>query len=160
VVSGARPQKVLGLFYDSHLPYTIDHIHSDALKRTVPTLAEMTRKALEILGDAPNGFLLQVEGGRVDHAAHANDAASIMWDQLAFDDAVEVVYEFVAKRDDTLMIVTSDHGNANPGLNGMGRRVRGVEQGDGACCSTRNARSRSCRTSCAARAAQTRCATS
>jgi alkaline phosphatase len=43
-----------------------------------------------------------------------------MWDQLAFDDAVEVVYEFVAKRDDTLMLITSDHGNANPGLNGMG----------------------------------------
>ena len=119
-ISNARPDKVLGLFYDSHLPYTVDHLHSDELKRTVPTLAEMARKALEILGDAPNGFLLQIEGGRVDHAAHANDAAAIMWDQLAFDDAVEVVYEFVAKRNDTLLIITSDHGNANPGLNGMG----------------------------------------
>ena len=119
-IGSARPEKVLGLFYDSHVPYTVDHIHSDELKRTVPTLAEMTRKALEILGDAPNGFLLQVEGGRVDHAAHANDAAGIMWDQLAFDDAVEVVYEFVAKRSDTLLIITSDHGNSNPGLNGMG----------------------------------------
>jgi alkaline phosphatase len=120
VISNARPEKVLGLFYDSHVPYTIDHIHSDELKRTVPTLAEMTRKALQILGDAPNGFLLQVEGGRVDHAAHANDAAGIMWDQLAFDDAIEVTYEFVAKRNDTLLIITSDHGNSNPGLNGMG----------------------------------------
>jgi alkaline phosphatase len=119
-ISNARPEKVLGLFYDSHVPYTIDHIHSDELKRTVPTLAEMTRKALEILGDAPNGFLLQVEGGRVDHAAHANDAAGIMWDQLAFDDAIEVAYEFAAKRNDTLLIITSDHGNSNPGLNGMG----------------------------------------
>jgi alkaline phosphatase len=120
VISNARPEKVLGLFYDSHVPYTIDHIHSDELKRTVPTLAEMTRKALQILGDAPNGFLLQVEGGRVDHAAHANDAAGIMWDQLAFDDAIEVAYEFAAKRNDTLLIITSDHGNSNPGLNGMG----------------------------------------
>jgi alkaline phosphatase len=120
VISNARPEKVLGLFYDSHVPYTIDHIHSDELKRTVPTLAEMTRKALEILGDAPNGFLLQVEGGRVDHAAHANDAAGIMWDQLAFDDAIEVAYEFAAKRNNTLLIITSDHGNSNPGLNGMG----------------------------------------
>jgi alkaline phosphatase len=119
-ISNARPEKVLGLFYDSHVPYTVDHIHSDELKRTVPTLAEMTRKALEILGDAPNGFLLQVEGGRVDHAAHANDAAGIMWDQLAFDDAIEVAYEFAAKRNDTLLIITSDHGNSNPGLNGMG----------------------------------------
>lgn len=119
-ISDARPEKVLGLFYDSHVPYTVDHIHSEELRRTVPTLAEMTRKALEILGDAPNGFLLQVEGGRVDHAAHANDAAGIMWDQLAFDDAVEVAYEFASKRDDTLLIITSDHGNSNPGLNGMG----------------------------------------
>ncbi len=119
-ISNARPEKVLGLFYESHMPYTVDHIHSEELRRTVPTLAEMTRKALEILGDAPNGFLLQVEGGRVDHAAHANDAAGIMWDQLAFDDAVEVVYEFASKRDDTLVVVTSDHGNSNPGLNGMG----------------------------------------
>ncbi|MCS6918469.1 MAG: alkaline phosphatase [Fimbriimonadales bacterium] len=120
VMSNARPEKVLGLFYDSHVPYTVDHINSEELRRAVPTLAEMTRKALEILGNAPNGFLLQVEGGRVDHAAHANDAAGIMWDQLAFDDAVQVVYEFVSKRDDTLLIITSDHGNSNPGLNGMG----------------------------------------
>jgi len=43
-----------------------------------------------------------------------------MWDQLAFDDAIEVAYEFAAKRNDTLLIITSDHGNSNPGLNGMG----------------------------------------
>jgi alkaline phosphatase len=120
ILESTRPEKVLGLFSDSHLPYTVDHLHSDALRRTVPTLAEMTRKALEILSNAPNGFLLQIEGGRVDHAAHANDAAGIMWDQLAFDDAVEIAYEFVAKRTDTLLIVTSDHGNSNPGLNGIG----------------------------------------
>ncbi|MFQ3610953.1 MAG: alkaline phosphatase [Fimbriimonadales bacterium] len=120
VLSAERPDKVLGLFYGSHVPYTVDHINSEELKRTVPTLAEMTRKALEILSNAPNGFLLQIEGGRVDHAAHANDASAILWDQLAFDDAVVVVHEFVSRRDDTLVIITSDHGNSNPGLNGMG----------------------------------------
>jgi alkaline phosphatase len=124
VVSKEVPEKVLGLFYNSHLPFTLDHLHSEELQRTVPTLAEMTRKALEILSRSPNGFLLQVEGGRVDHAAHANDAAAIMWDQLAFDDAIEVVYNFAARRDDTLVIITSDHGNSNPGLNGMGAEYR------------------------------------
>jgi len=124
VVSKETPEKVLGLFYNSHLPFTIDHLHSEELKRSVPTLAEMTRKALEILSRSPHGFLLQVEGGRVDHAAHANDAAAILWDQLAFDDAIEVVYQFAARRDDTLVIVTSDHGNSNPGLNGMGAEYR------------------------------------
>ncbi|GBC92079.1 Alkaline phosphatase 4 [bacterium HR15] len=124
VISRERPDKVLGLFYNSHLPFTIDHLNSEELKRQVPTLAEMTRKALEILSRSPNGFLLQVEGGRVDHAAHANDAAAILWDQLAFDDAIEVVYDFAAHRDDTLVIITSDHGNSNPGLNGMGTEYR------------------------------------
>ncbi len=124
VLSKETPDKVLGLFYNSHLPFTLDHLNSDELKRTVPTLAEMTRKALEILNRSPNGFLLQVEGGRVDHAAHANDAAAIMWDQLAFDDAIEVVYSFASHRDDTLVIITSDHGNSNPGLNGMGAGYR------------------------------------
>lgn len=120
VIGSERPEKVLGLFYNSHLPYTIDHLHSEQLRQEVPTLAEMTQKALEILSDSPEGFLLQVEGGRVDHAAHANDAAAILWDQLAFDDAVAVAHAFASRRDDTLVIVTSDHGNSNPGLNGMG----------------------------------------
>lgn len=128
-VTGAeRPEKVLGLFYNSHLPYTVDHIHSETLKQSVPTLAEMTRKAIEILSASPEGFLLQVEGGRVDHAAHANDAGAIMWDQLAFDDAIEVAYEFASKRNDTLVIITSDHGNSNPGLNGMGNEYGGSNQ--------------------------------
>ncbi len=120
VLSNERPDKVLGVFYSSHLPFTLDHIHSDELKRDVPTLAEMTRKALELLADAPNGFLIQVEGGRVDHAAHANDAAAILWDQLAFDDAVAVAHEFASRRGDTLVVITSDHGNSNPGLYGLG----------------------------------------
>lgn len=124
VCGPARPEKVLGLFADSHIPYTIDHRNRGEISRRVPTLAEMTRAALEILQHADEGFLLQVEGGRVDHAAHANDAAALLWDQLAFDDAIRVVRAFVAEHPDTLVIVTSDHGNANPGLNGMGPDYR------------------------------------
>ncbi len=80
----------------------------------------MTKAALEVLEKNPNGFLLQVEGGRVDHAAHANDAGAIFPDQVAFDDAMEVVLDFVERNPDTLMVVTTDHGNSNPGLTGMG----------------------------------------
>lgn len=113
-------KKVLGLFGTGHLPYTIDHLQSRELIDQVPTLSEMTRAAIGMLKDTPEGFVLQVEGGRIDHAAHNNDAAAILWDQLAFDDAVAEALKFADARDDTLVIVTTDHGNANPGLNGMG----------------------------------------
>ncbi|GIV21652.1 MAG: alkaline phosphatase [Armatimonadota bacterium] len=119
-----RPEKVLGLFYGGHVPYTIDHQNDPQIWERVPTLAEMTRAALEILSRSPKGFLLQVEGGRVDHAAHANDAAALLWDQLAFDDAIPVAVDFVRRHPDTLLVITSDHGNSNPGLNGMGEEYR------------------------------------
>lgn len=116
--------RVLGLFSPSHLPYTIDHRGDDALSRRVPTLEDMTRAALRLLARDDRGFLLQVEGGRVDHACHANDAAAALWDLLAFDDALGAALEFADGRRDTLVIVTTDHGNATPALNGMGPAYR------------------------------------
>ncbi len=121
----AHDDRLLGLFAEGHLPYSIDHRNSPDLRHRTPTLAEMTRSALDVLGSTSGGgFLLQVEGGRVDHAAHANDAAALLHDQLAFDDALDVALNFAMDRGDTLLIVTTDHGNANPGLNGMGSKYR------------------------------------
>jgi len=120
LTGSARPPRVLGLFDDGHLPYTIDQRNTAELAQRVPTLAEMTQAALELLAAGDRGFVLQVEGGRVDHAAHGNDAAALLWDQLAFDDAIAAVVAFARRRGDTLVVITSDHGNANPGLNGMG----------------------------------------
>lgn len=117
---GARRERMVGLFAGDHLPFSIDRNESEELKKSVPTLAEMTKAALESLVQHPGGFLLQVEGGRVDHAAHSNDAGALLWDQLAFDDAIGVVLEFLKDRPDTLVVVTTDHGNGNPGLNGVG----------------------------------------
>ena len=113
--------KLLGIFYDSHLPYTLDHKNILELRDSVPTLAEMTTEALGRLETKENGFILQVEGGRVDHAAHGNDAAGLIYDQIAFDDAVKVVMDYTKDRDDSLVILTTDHGNANPGLSAHGR---------------------------------------
>lgn len=112
--------KLLGIFSDSHLPYTIDRNSLSELRENVPTLAEMTTAALNRLDKNSDGFILQIEGGRVDHAAHGNDAAGIIYDQIAFDDAIKAVMDYTDGRDDTLVILTSDHGNANPGLSGLG----------------------------------------
>ena len=116
----AREEKLLGTFTRGHLPFTIDRDHNPAMAAAVPTLTEMTQAALSrfLTGDKP--FLLQIEGARIDHAAHLNDIGALLAEQLAFDDALAAVRILTAKRDDVLVIVTSDHGNANPGLNGMG----------------------------------------
>jgi len=117
-----KQKKLLGLFSDSHLPYMVDYDHSKEIRDFTPTLSEMTETALDHLSQNSDGFILQVEGGRVDHGAHSNDAAGIIYDQIAFDDAIKTVMDFTDGRDDTLVIVTTDHGNANPGLNGLGEK--------------------------------------
>ncbi len=121
--------RVLGLFADDHLPYSIDRARHAALQKRVPTLAEMTRFALANLALSKEGFLLQVEGGRVDHAAHDNDAAAMLHDQLAFDDAIGVALEFAREHPETLIVITTDHGTGNPGLSGMGSKYQRSDAG-------------------------------
>src|SRR5690606_14163812 len=66
------------------------------------------------------------EGGKVDWAAHANDVGGLLYDQLAFDDALAVAMAFAEADGDTLVIVTTDHGNANPGLFGSTKNFERV----------------------------------
>ncbi|HNQ90732.1 MAG TPA: alkaline phosphatase [Verrucomicrobiota bacterium] len=119
LAAAPRGQPCLGTFASGHLPFTIDHQASDELRKTVPTLADMTRAALRQL-EAAGHFILQVEGGRVDHGAHACDIATAVRDLVAFDDALAICLEFQQRVPDTLLVVTTDHGTANPGLNGTG----------------------------------------
>jgi alkaline phosphatase len=120
--------KLLGLFAAGHMPYTVDRNANAQLQREVPTLAEMTEAALASLASSSHGFLLQVEAGRVDHGAHASDAAATLWDQLAFDDAIAAVLRFTEHHPETLVVLTSDHGNSNPGLVGMGHEYTDSRQ--------------------------------
>lgn len=115
-----KPRKVLGIFHDSHMPYTVDHINSPELLATRPTLAEMTKAALATLQHSPKGFLLQIEGGKVDHGGHANDLAALLYDQMAFEEAVKAAVEFALKDKETLVIITADHATGGPALNGAG----------------------------------------
>ncbi len=108
--------KLLGIFAEDALPYYIDRNNDENLKKSVPTLAEMTQKAIESLQSHPKGFVIQVESGKVDWAAHANDIAGLIHDQVQFDEAIKVAIDFAEKDKNTLVIITSDHGNANPGI--------------------------------------------
>ncbi|GAB3414080.1 alkaline phosphatase [Niabella aquatica] len=107
---------LLGTFFNDGLPYALDRAQDKTLSETVPTLAEMTEKAIERLSKNKKGFVLQVESGKVDWAAHANDVGALLYEQAAFDDAIKTAIDFAEKDGNTLVIITTDHGNANPGL--------------------------------------------
>ena len=112
-----NPNKpLLGVFHEDGMPYTLDQNSDAKLLETIPTLAEMAKKAIDHLSKNQNGFVLQIEGGKVDWGAHANDTGALLYDQIAFDEAISVAIAFAEKRNDTLIVITTDHGNANPGL--------------------------------------------
>lgn len=114
--SATNQKPVLGVFDKEGLPYELDRVNDPMIAAKVPSLAEMASKAIDLMKDHKNGFCLQIEGGKVDWAAHANDAAALIYDQVAFDDAIKVAIDFAEKDGNTLVVITSDHGNANPGL--------------------------------------------
>ncbi|NHK27646.1 alkaline phosphatase [Parvularcula flava] len=97
--------KVLGLFEPSHMQYDADRSVNDE-----PSLSDMTATAIHLLSADEDGFFLMVEGGRVDHAHHGGNASRALSDTVAFDDAVATALAMV-DLEDTLVIVTADHGH-------------------------------------------------
>lgn len=115
----SRAKRLIGTFNDSHISMSLERRDDE------PSLLEMTRAAVEHLSLAPDGFFLQVEAGRVDHAAHANDAGGLLTDMLEADTVLGYLSEFADGRDDTLIIATTDHGTGGPANTFYGRH--GVE---------------------------------
>ena len=89
-----------------------------------PSIYDYVKTGIDFLSkDNDTGFFFMVEGGKVDWASHANDAASVINDVLAFDRALALAVEFYEKHpDDTLIIVTGDHetGGLSIGFAGTG----------------------------------------
>lgn len=87
------------------IPYTIDRTTEDL------TLAQITEAGIDFLSDkSKKGFFMMIEGGKIDYAAHNDDAAAIFHEVMDFNNAIEVAYEFYKKhKDETLIIVTADH---------------------------------------------------
>lgn len=95
--------QILGLFEPSHMQYDLDRNAT-----AEPSLAEMTTHAIKRLSKNPRGYVLMVEGGRVDHGLHAGNAARALGDAKALDEAVAAAVAATNKAD-TLIIVTADH---------------------------------------------------
>ena len=99
--------KMWALFADRDLPYDLD-----MNKDTIPTLAETTQKAIDLLSQNKEGFFLMVEGSKVDWTAHANDAVGCITEYLAFDKAVAAAIDFAKKDGETAVVILPDHGNS------------------------------------------------
>lgn len=85
------------------MPYTIDQSDNEW------KLKDYVEKGIEVL-DNPNGFFMMVEGGKIDWACHANDAASVISDTIALSEAVDKALTFYEKHpEETLILVTGDH---------------------------------------------------
>ncbi|MGN0747455.1 MAG: alkaline phosphatase [Aristaeellaceae bacterium] len=89
--------------------YEIDRQRLAAEGEDVLSLADFVKAGISVL-DNDNGFFLMCEGGKIDWAGHANDAATSIQDTLALSDAVQVAVDFAAEHpEETLIIVTADH---------------------------------------------------
>lgn len=97
--------KVLGLFNASHMRFHAEQQENDTGE---PSLSFMTEKAIELLKKNSHGFFLMIEGGRIDHAHHGNNAFNALWDTVALADAVATA-RTMTRVEDTLIIVTADH---------------------------------------------------
>ncbi|MDW7968562.1 MAG: alkaline phosphatase [Thermoanaerobaculum sp.] len=117
----SKPSKILGLFAERHMhsPFDLQRRGDPAVvgeSADQPSLAAMTRAAIQVLGQNPFGFFLLVEAALIDKQAHMLDAERMLWEVYNLDQALQVALEFAAKTNgdadptnDTLVILTADH---------------------------------------------------
>ena len=103
----AKTSHLLGLFAANHLRFEADRENDLPCQ---PSLTQMMLTALEILERNPLGYFLMVEGGRIDHGHHGANAFRALTDTIEFARAVGVAAERTSA-DDTLIVVTADHGH-------------------------------------------------
>lgn len=119
-------EHLLGLFAPEGMPRAWDR------NNDTPSLAEMTRTALNSLQQNPQGFFLLVEGSQVDWAAHDHSVTGVISEMEDFVAAVRVVLDFARQDGETLVIITADHetGGMSLGRDGIyhwnPRPLRGV----------------------------------
>lgn len=116
--AAANAPALLGLFEADHMQYEHDRPKD---RGGEPSLAELTRAAIANLSKHGEGYVLMVEGARIDHANHSGNAARALGDTIAMSDAVKAAVD-ATSADDTLIIVTADHSHT---LNFVGYPARG-----------------------------------
>lgn len=107
-VDAGATTRLVGLFADNHLPA--------AAERT-PTLPAMTRTALEVLNNDPDGFFLMVEASQPDWRGHDNaPLEDVVAEMLDYDAAIAEALAFQAAHPGTLILVVADHETGGLGI--------------------------------------------
>jgi alkaline phosphatase len=101
----------MSLFEMGDVPFQVDKDHMDYKG---PTLKQEAALALDLLHSSnknDKGFFMLIEGSRIDHCGHNNDAACIPREVMVFDEAFEYVKEFADAHpdEDFILFSTSDH---------------------------------------------------
>ena len=134
-----RTRQLLGLFAPAHLAFHIDRRRA---RPSEPTLTQMTEAALRFLTRRERGFVLMVEGGRIDHAHHFGNASRALHETIELAAAVTRALE-LTDASQTLVVVTADHshpltlagytarGNPILGWVNAPQKARGAGDGDG-----------------------------
>lgn len=115
----ASHSRALGLFAKDDMTYEYNRLPGN----TEPHLSQMTAKALEMVSTDPDGFFLMIEGGLIDHAAHANNIGQTTFEVIEFHNSVQTVLNWMQGRTDTLLLVTADHETGGLAISGQGAGV-------------------------------------
>ncbi len=120
----AKGNKILGAFSYSGMPNGIKHRElKNNPSNTVPSLKDMTKKAVEVLSRNKKGFFLMVEAGQIDWAGHQNDAGTMLNEMVKFEETLSFIYDWVKDRDDTIVVVTADHETGSFGFSYSKRNI-------------------------------------
>lgn len=92
---------------NKHVPYVLDRREGDDYH----TLLNHSKAAIDYLSrEAEDGFFLMIEGGKLDYAAHEQDAVATFYEVREFAQAVQLALDFAEQHpDETLIVVTADH---------------------------------------------------
>ena len=111
----AATRRVLGLFHPGNMDGVLDRkfLKGGTVERypNQPDLVDMVKSALTVLSRNADGFVLMVESGLIDKYSHPLDWERAVMDTIMLDRAVAVAREFAVDRNDTLVLVTADHGH-------------------------------------------------